>query len=301
MNIALGLWMAMACVAVDGDRIRARDLASAVPAFAAVPPDTEMGYTPAPGVRRVFHAAELGRLATRLGVEPGGLSDVCVERPTAPLATDTLVAALMAAVGNPEAHIEILDWSRFPVPRGQIEFPRAAVLAEGSGPESAVLWKGLVKYGDRGRFSIWVRARIAVPAPQVTARETLPASRPIQSGQLQVATAVLSPFGPQPARTLAEVVGCRPRREVPAGAPVLLNQLETPPEIHSGDPVTVRVTSGRARLVLDGVAGADGRRGDLIPVRNPTNGKTFPARVEGAGQVAIVVRYAERCEPQGEK
>jgi flagella basal body P-ring formation protein FlgA len=302
MIFTLGLWMAMACVAVDGDRIRARDLAAAVPAFAAMPPEAELGYSPAPGVRRVFHSAELGRLASREGVATtGGMPDVCVERPTAPLSIGALLAALATAVGDPDARIEVLDWSRYPVPKGQIEFPRAGVFAEGTGPEAAVLWKGLVKYGDRGRFSIWVRARIQVPAAQVTAREMLPASRPIQPGQLQLATGVLSPFGPQPVRTLAEVVGCAPRRQVPAGSPIFMNQLEVPLAIHSGDPVTVRVTSGRARLALDGVAGADGRRGDLIPVRNPASGRTFRARVEGAGLVAIVVRYDERQQPQEEK
>jgi flagella basal body P-ring formation protein FlgA len=252
-------------------------------------------------VRRVFHAAELGRLISRQGVAAGEMPDICVERPTIPLGADMLQAVLAAAVDNPAAHIEILDWSRYPVPRGDFEFPRAGVFAERAGPEATVLWKGFVKYGERGRFSIWVRARIQVPAPQVTAREKLPANRPIQPGQLQLATALLSPFGPQPARTLADVAGCTPRREIPAGSPVFVNEVEAPPEIHSGDAVTVLVTSGRARLVLDGIAGADGRRGDLIPVRNPANGRTFPARVEGAGQVAIVVRYAERREPQGDK
>ncbi len=291
----------MSCVAVEGDRIRAADLAAVVPAFAAMPPDTELGYSPAPGVRRVFHAAELRRLASRQSAPAGEMPDVCVERPTAPLASDVLWAALSAAVGDPAARIEILDWSRYPVPRGALEFHRAGVFVETTGPDAPVLWKGLVNYGDRGRFSIWVRARVEVATPQVTAREALPAGRPIQPGQLKLETAALSPFGPQPAHTLAEVVGCLPRRPVPAGSPVFLNGLEIPPEIHSGDPVTVRVTSGRARLMLDAVAGADGRRGDLIPVRNPASGRTFRARVDGPGQVAIVVRYAERREPQGEK
>jgi len=299
MILALGLWTAMACVPVAGDRILAGDLAAAVPAFAQWPPDTELGYTPTPGLRRVLRAAELERLAQSQGMKTGSLPDVCVERPTAPLVSGTLQAAMAAAVGDPEVRVQVLDWSRYPVPQGAIEFPRAGVVPEGTGPESAVLWKGFVRYGERGRFAIWARARIAEAVPQVSAREPLPAGRAIQPGQLRLENATLSPFGPQPARTLAEVVGRMPRRPVPAGAPVFLNQLDIPPEIHGGDAVTVRVISGQARLMLEGVAGGDGRRGDLIPVRNPVTGRTFRARVEGKGRAVLDIPSVQ--QPPGEK
>lgn len=287
MIFALGLWTAMACVPVEGERILARELAAAVPALAQWPPDTELGYAPAPGLRRVFHAAELQSLARRQGMQTGALPDFCVERPTDPLAPEVIQASLAAAAGDPQARVEVLDWSRYPVPHGPLEFSRAGAVPEGTRPDSAVLWKGFVRYGEHGRFAIWVRARIEVCAPQVSASEELAAGRPIQPGQLRLATVTLPLFGPQPARTLADVVGRVPRRPVPAGAPVYLSQLEVPLAIHSGDPVTVRVTSGPAHLTLEGMAGGDGRPGDLIPVRNPVSGRTFRARVEGAGKVAV--------------
>ena len=155
--------------------------------------------------------------------------------------------------------------------------------------------------GSGGRFSIWVRARIEVRIAQVSARADLTTGRPVHESQIQLDTVSVSPFGAQAARSLAEVVGRIPRRPIPAGSPILPGQLELAIEIHSGDAVTVRVTSGRAGLKLEGVAGGDGRRGDLIPIKNPATGKTFRARVEGAGMVALIIPGLSGQPPSGDE
>lgn len=290
----------MACVPVEGDRILARDLPAQSPAFALWSPAIELGYAPAPGVRRVLRAAELERIARREGMPANSMADLCVERPAAPLTSDALEAALAAALNDPAVRIQILDWSRYSVPHGVLEFPRSSAVTEGTGPDAPVLWKGFVKYGEHGRYSIWVRARITTQATRVTATDALQPGRPIAPGQLRIDTILLSPFDAQPARALAEVVGRTPRRPVPAGSPIFLNQLKAPLEIHSGDPVVVRVTSGQAQLMLEGVAGGDGHGGDFIPVRNPATGRTFRARVQGAGRVAVEIPSTQPTPP-GEK
>jgi len=301
MIFALGLWTAMACVPIEGDRILARDLAAAEAAIARWPPESELGYSPAPGLRRVLRAAELRRLAARQQLDTAGLTDICVERPTAPLVPGVLLAALALAAGDPGASIEILDWSRYAVPRGPIEFPLTAAVPEGNGPQAPILWKGFVKYGERGRFSIWVRARIAVHTTEVFARADLAIGRPIQPEQLQLATVLVSPFAAQTASSLSEVVGRIPRRPIPAGSPILAGQLALPVEIHAGDAVTVRVTSGRAGVKLEAVACGEGHRGDFIPVKNPVTGKTFRARVEAAGRVSVIVPGLSGPVPAGEE
>jgi Chaperone for flagella basal body P-ring formation len=72
---------AWACQAVDGDHIRAADLAAAMPAFAALDPSLEVGLTPLAGIVRVFHPVDLVRLARTNGVVLSGPpSEVCFER-----------------------------------------------------------------------------------------------------------------------------------------------------------------------------------------------------------------------------
>src|SRR5437660_3546465 len=120
------LHLAAACIAVAGDRIVARDLAPVAPAFRALAPDTELGYAPAPGSRRIFRAVELAGLLRRYR-EPGdagaagksldsekpgaagtggGPGEICVERDMDALAPEALRAAIAATVGDPRAAIE---------------------------------------------------------------------------------------------------------------------------------------------------------------------------------------------------
>jgi hypothetical protein len=73
---------APACVAVEGDRIRASDLAAADARFAALDPGMEIGFSPRPGVTRVIRVAELMTIARRHQLRMAGesLHDVCFTR-----------------------------------------------------------------------------------------------------------------------------------------------------------------------------------------------------------------------------
>ena len=280
------LLAAAACVAVDGEKILARDLAPAGEAFASLPADTEMGYAPSPGVRRVLHADELSRMIARRGGIPGTLSDICLQRATETLTDESLQAALRNAVGSSQATVELLDFSRYPVPHGEIQFP-AGGRSRLAGSE--VLWRGYIRYSSSRRFAIWARVRVWVLERRVVARVALPAGKSIRPEQLGVEEVKASAFEPRPEESVDAVVGWLPRRPLAAGTPILSGLLEAPLEIHRGDAVTVEVSSGLARLRFDALAGAGGRVGDLIPVRNPVAGKSYRARVEGAGKVSIAV------------
>jgi hypothetical protein len=52
---------AIACQAVDGERILGKDLAAADAVFAGLDPDSEIGAAPLAGVRRIVYAEELAR------------------------------------------------------------------------------------------------------------------------------------------------------------------------------------------------------------------------------------------------
>src|SRR4051812_43895442 len=106
---------AAACLAIGSgtDHITLRDLA---PAFSSVEsaPDRPVALAPAPGVTRTFGLPELRRLAATLGLREEPKTELCFERPTAPLERARILDAMHRQL--PDAEIEILDYSRQPVP-----------------------------------------------------------------------------------------------------------------------------------------------------------------------------------------
>ena len=81
-----------ACVSVEGDRILAKDLASARSEFAAVDPGVEIGFSPLPGVTRVIQPGELVALARKLGLATNAhFGSVCFVRSASAIATAAAV------------------------------------------------------------------------------------------------------------------------------------------------------------------------------------------------------------------
>ena len=149
------------------DQITAADLAAVLPAFAAVAVGTRVGWAPAPGVRRVLRAAELRRLAARLGIAPAPEKELCVERPVAPLQPDRLLAAMRRQL--PLSEIEILDYSRTPVPEGALEFPRNGLRRIANG----AYWSGYVVYAGNRKFAVWAKLQLRTPPPPVSRGDTV--------------------------------------------------------------------------------------------------------------------------------
>jgi flagella basal body P-ring formation protein FlgA len=279
-----------ACLPLAGasDRITAADLARAEPGFSAVPPDTPMGYGPAPGTPRIFGVAELARQARRYGLDVEPKAEICVERPVEPLSPAAVLEAIQSSLGLPQARIEIVEQSRYPVPHGALEFPRTGLIAPSPAqPHAAALWRGAVRYAANRRFAIWARVRILARAQRVVAGEALPAGRPIEAAQLRLETYEGFPLRTEPLDSIGQAAGRVPRRSIARGAALSPGELDSPYEVSRGDTVRVGVWSGDAHLELNGRAEASGRRGQTIPVRNPANGKRFQARVEGAGRVEV--------------
>jgi flagella basal body P-ring formation protein FlgA len=275
-------------LAGDGDHITAADLAPAEPAFSALAPDTAIGYAPAPGIPRILTLAELARQARRYGLDFEPKAEICVERPVAPLSPEAVLEAIQSSLALTEARIELVEQSRYPVPKGPLEFPRTGLAAPSpSQAQAAALWRGSVRYAGNRRFAIWARVRILVRIQRVVAVETLRAGQPIEAAQLRLETYEGFPLRIQPLASIEQAAGLMPRRSIAAGAVLSASELDKPYEVSRGDAVRVGVSSGDARLELNGKAEASGRRGQTILVRNPANGKRFSARVEGAGRVEV--------------
>jgi len=270
-----------ACLAVPArsDHVVAGDLAAASAAFAAVDPDAVVGWAPAPGMARIFPVAELRRLAARLGSPVAPDADVCVERKVAPPDPVRIRAAMQSQF--PQAEVELEDYSHAPIPAGDLVFPKNGLRRAGG----ALYWNGYVEYAGGRKFVIWAKVRAHAVKTAVVAATDLAPGRAIEAAQLRIETRD-DFLNTGWAGSLEEAVGKWPRRPIRAGAVVATSWLTSPPEVASGDPVKVEVSSGGVHLELEARAESSAPRGGRVAVVDPVTQRRFFARVEGKGLVS---------------
>jgi len=291
----LMLAAAVQCHVVTGDRILGSDLAAASPLLASLPPGLTIGNAPQPGARRFFEAEELARIARNSGITGSGFETVCLERLTEPLAPARIIEAMRKTLGVPGAEIEILDQSKFPVPRGELVFPRELLPQPGSG--DSAIWNGYVDYSG-GRFTVWASVRLRVPAHRVVAVYDLKQGHLVTPEDVRSEEAMEFPPRVASLTSAAAATGQEARRFIRAGTPLLATDLVQPNDIERGQTVTVEVRSGAAVLRMEATAVTAGRRGDTVALRNSTSGKTFQARVEEPGRAVLELLPSETEVPQ---
>jgi flagella basal body P-ring formation protein FlgA len=283
------------CLPVSGDTIQARDLAEAVPAFAALPAELSLGYAPAPGSTRILRAQDLREIASREGVVLEQEDDVCFEWRLRVPSEEEFRGAMAAAIGRQGVSIEIVETSRYPAPPGDLSFALSALRPPPRGdPDRAVLWKGYVEYGERRRFAVWARVRVAVDTTRVIAAKPIKAGETIERGQVEAQPCRCFPFGNDTAQTLEQVVGRVSRQPFQAGDLIATRSLDRPLDVNRGDLVKVEVRNGAAVIQAVGRAEARGRRGETILVRNEASGKNFHAKVAGPSRVELWLSEKEQ-------
>src|ERR1017187_4402434 len=157
------LWAGYAagCTAVDGDRILGSDLARSDTRYASLPPDFVAGFSPLPGSQRILDAKELSAVARRYGIPADDLIPLCFERSMELLTEAKLRDALDHAL-SPGTKLEIVDFSRYPVPHGDLVFSNAALpRPPASTPDAPVVWRGHLKYGTRSTVVVWAKVRVS--------------------------------------------------------------------------------------------------------------------------------------------
>jgi flagella basal body P-ring formation protein FlgA len=282
-----------ACLPVQEDRIYGRDVAAAVPEFAAFPSAFSLSYAPAPGQRRILMGSFLQKAAKNHGLEIESAPDVCFERPLSSLREDDLRAAMSAAFENGPARdsavqIEVLEWGPKTAPQGTVIFPRNAIQTpSGTDHQSGFHWRGYVLYGGNHRFALWARVRVSAAATRVVAIADISPGKPIRQDQVRLESSETFALDARPARHLDEVVGFTSHNFIRSGAFVLRSQLSRLPEVAKGDLVKVHVSAGSARLVLEGRAETSGTTGSPIWVKNLSSGKEFRGTVAGKGTVTL--------------
>ncbi|MBV9500137.1 MAG: flagellar basal body P-ring formation protein FlgA [Acidobacteriaceae bacterium] len=279
------LMQPVACHSIASDWIQGSDLADALPAFSGLLADTKISPAPFPGQVRIFHPAELRRLAiaNRLNAEITG--DICFSWKLNALSPDVLEAAMKSTLAGREPQVEILEQSLAPVPEGTVVFPYSGL---GSNSPSGALWRGYVAYAGSRRFPIWARVRITIAEKRVIAASAVHFGDALKSEQLREQVYTGAPPREECVSDMSKIAGMTARRDIAAGTPICAWMLEPPREVVRGDTVSVIAQSGAAVIEAQGVAEQDGRRGDIITLRNPRSGKTFRGRVEKKDVVAVV-------------
>jgi flagella basal body P-ring formation protein FlgA len=205
------------------------------------------------------------------------------------LEQDEINELLNRVLAIPAARIELLDFSRYPVPLGDLVFPRSGLALKLSAGGEPLLWKGYVVYGTGRHFSVWARVKINARLNRVIATDNLVTSAPVRADQVRIEMLDGMPDALAPAQSLDEVVGKLLLRPVRRGATVSLDDLSTALTVHRGDKVDVSFEASGMRLNFVAAAEMDGRYGDRIRLRNLQSNNIFEAEVSGKDQARVVL------------
>jgi flagella basal body P-ring formation protein FlgA len=295
MNVWL-LFLTMAthsgpCEIIANDRILGEDLAKVMPGFLnKMPGDAVIGYSPAPGARRVFNSMELQRIGAPYGVAVAQDAKACFEWSLQPLTNDVVRAAIRDTLQSPDVRVDVLAISGTQAPAGKVSFPVSGLLASTlTGPETPVTWRGEVLYHGSRKFSVWARVRISATTTRVVATQLILPGQNVARDQVMIETYDDFPLRNDIARTLDDVVGRMSRRAIRTGQPVFRSDLVEPLLVQRGDLVDVTAISADTQLHLPALAETPGRQGDMISLRNPRSGKIFRARIEGKDKALVMV------------
>jgi flagella basal body P-ring formation protein FlgA len=288
LGLVLTVVAGAGCLSVDGDRITAKDMAAAAQPFAQLPPDTAISFSPQPGRQRIFTAAELGRIARSHGIAPQAFGEICFVRSEQFLSPARLAPVLRAALPFTDIDLEITDFSRYPLPKGKLEFRLSGLERPPEGKTDAVvLWRGSLHYGTGRTESVWARVKLAEPQRWVETTAALSPRSPIRAGEVALKSGPRFPLGPRPIDSLADVTGRRPVRSLPAGQAIFKYMLVPHFDVEPGDTVVVTVISGAASLHFDARAEGGGSAGDRIALLNPKTGKRFVACITAKGMAIV--------------
>ena len=191
--------------------------------------------------------------------------------------------------GIQNAMVEVLDFSRYEVPEGQLQFTKAGLTppAQKNSALQAVLWRGRMIYSGSRSVPVWARVRMFVDADVPIAVRDIPAAATIGDSDVMVQKRPVFPFGGAALAEAPNVPGKRTKRALKKGDPITDAVLQSSKEVEQGDKVKVAVSSGAAQLRLDAIAESSGQIGERITVKNPTSGKRFQAIVESKGHVTV--------------
>jgi flagella basal body P-ring formation protein FlgA len=276
-----------ACALVDGDRILGRDLARIDARYASAPPDLVAGFSPVAGSQRLLDIRRLTLIARQHGIAVEGLAPMCFERPTELLSAAKLQPALERALGS-GGKIEILDFSRQPIPTGELLFSvRDLIRPPATFPDAPVIWRGQLRYGSRSTTAVWAKVRVLKLERWIETEKAIAAHAIIQPDQIAAKSGWRFPFATAALADVERAIGKQATRSMAAGLVINPTMLELPHEIERGETVDVEVVSGGVSLRFTARAETSGRRNETVVVLETATGKRYQGRVQQKGKVLI--------------
>ena len=275
----------LACHNIQADQISGRDLAATVPALSQLAPETHIGLAPFPGHQRTFSVLELKRIALANHLDAEISEPVCFAWAVSVPDREKIVFAMKKTLQGRGPQIQIVESSLAAVPDGEFVFPLTGL---GFGSDGPAFWRGYVRYAENHRIAVWARVVVTVREQHVISVADLHPGDIVGLGQVKIES-YQGPIRREKYLTdVSQAIAMLVCRPIQSGSVLLEDMLQAPLDVERGDTVNAVVQTGAARLEVQAVAEDAGRRGQIITVRNPRSGRSFHARVQDKGVVAVV-------------
>lgn len=281
------------CRTVDSDYIEARHLKGVLPAASQLDPGTAMASAPQAGVRRVVQLTDLGRWASKHGLDMSGAAVSCFEWPLRPVSREQFITSMRQSL-DPGVNIRVELISNDLVPPGSVVFPRSGLREPSlNSPNESTLWHGYVQYTPTRRFRVWAKVILSKTARRVVAAKPLVRGDVIVAGSVREESVEQFPYRRLSETRMSDFLGKEVRVPVKPGAILHRGLISSPPDVRRGENVNVEVRRGKAVLNLTAVADSTARVGEIVRLRNPVSGKLFEAKLEAPHRASSVSRLSQ--------
>jgi flagella basal body P-ring formation protein FlgA len=146
----------------------------------------------------------------------------------------------------------------------------------------------IFKVDGRVRKNISITGHTEALAPVVVAKTNLKYGSPVTADAVAIATRDLSDVDAY-ASQIDEVVGSIVKRAIKSGAVIDTTAIEEPPVIQRGEPVRIVINYKGLVVTATGIAKADGKKDEIIRVRNANSNKLIYCRVQAPGLVEVTL------------
>lgn len=255
------------------------------------------GASPLPGLTRRIDAGSIELRLRYYGVDMSRVQITCLAgarisrvAATVPSAQveEAAIAAFKASRPDLPADAEVVvqpSRANLSVVPGKVEVVAGTPRGDGEAAPATVPITLVVDGKPVRAVEVTLRVRrlmAAVVATRPIAAQSVLTADDVTLGKVDPPAA-----GPMPFRDIAEVVGKRATRQIPAGRPITADAVVSPPIIVSGQPVDIESMVGGAHVFLPGIARSSAAAGATVRVFCPKTQKEFTGIAIDAKTVRI--------------